>query len=224
MNNIKDKIRKLLALSKSSNENEAALAAKRAQELLEKYNLTIDKVTNEISEILIEFGRETKWKTILLNSCAKAFFSLMVAQVSLNSKGKDILRAYKVYGRPHNIDVTLSMYNWLVSVITQMSRANCKRMRKQKSRNSYKLGMTYSIAEKLLRKNSSYSTDPTNSLIHDLYASERKLIEDYIGESLMTEKSKAENTTAFRKGLIAGQDVNVHDQVNDSSLKQVLIA
>ena len=44
MNNIKDKIQKLLSLSKSPNEHEAAMALQKAQDLLKKYNLSMEEV------------------------------------------------------------------------------------------------------------------------------------------------------------------------------------
>lgn len=44
MNAIKEKIKKLLSLSKSPNEHEAALALHKAQELLRKYNLSMEEV------------------------------------------------------------------------------------------------------------------------------------------------------------------------------------
>ena len=43
-NPIVDKIRKLMALSKSSNEHEAALAAQRCQELLAEHNLSMAEI------------------------------------------------------------------------------------------------------------------------------------------------------------------------------------
>ena len=46
MDTIKDKIRKLLSLSKSSNEHEAALALHKAQKLLRKYNLSTEEIFN----------------------------------------------------------------------------------------------------------------------------------------------------------------------------------
>ena len=44
-----DKIRKLLRLSRSSNEHEAAAAAAKAQELLSEYNLSLDSMITEES-------------------------------------------------------------------------------------------------------------------------------------------------------------------------------
>jgi hypothetical protein len=45
-----EKIQKLLALATSDNENEAQMAAKRAQELLLKYNLKLTDVELEEGE------------------------------------------------------------------------------------------------------------------------------------------------------------------------------
>lgn len=50
---ILEKIRKLLALSESPNEYEAALAAARARALLDKYDLSMDEVEVRAEEVLL---------------------------------------------------------------------------------------------------------------------------------------------------------------------------
>lgn len=50
---ILEKIRKLLALSESPNEHEAALAAARARALLDKYDLSMDEVDIKAEEVLL---------------------------------------------------------------------------------------------------------------------------------------------------------------------------
>ena len=47
-----DKIRKLMALSHSPNEHEAALAAARAREILDKYDLSLTEVEMSGEEII----------------------------------------------------------------------------------------------------------------------------------------------------------------------------
>ena len=41
------KIRKLLSLAQSNNVNEAALALKRAHDILDKYHLTLEEISKE---------------------------------------------------------------------------------------------------------------------------------------------------------------------------------
>lgn len=84
--NIKDKIKKLLRLANSSNENEAKLAMKKAQELLAKHKLKISDVEGkELKVEKLETGiyfssRKDRWrgdliKVISKNYCVEAYMS-----------------------------------------------------------------------------------------------------------------------------------------------------
>jgi hypothetical protein len=74
-----DKVKKLLRLGKSTNQNEAALAAAMAAELMAKHNLAIESIdlgTNEqvqVDAVVINSDtRKVYWRTILINGCAKS--------------------------------------------------------------------------------------------------------------------------------------------------------
>jgi len=73
-----DKIKKLMALSHSPNEHEAALAAARAREMLDKYDLSLTEVERNDEEIIehkVDTGtREPRlWMGRLAVSVSKAF-------------------------------------------------------------------------------------------------------------------------------------------------------
>lgn len=83
---ILEKIRKCLALSASSNENEAAVAAAKAADLLHKYSLSMSDIIEtdkldqpEITEAVARFGAEDdsmkhQWIVVLANAVAKTCF------------------------------------------------------------------------------------------------------------------------------------------------------
>jgi hypothetical protein len=80
MNNIekiKSKIKKLLALSKSPNANEAVAALQMARELMEKYNIGVESVSQcdtSKEELKGNSGeRPLKYELILVSCIAKAF-------------------------------------------------------------------------------------------------------------------------------------------------------
>lgn len=77
---IQDTIRKLLALSQSSNENEAQAALLKAQELLAKYHLSLEEIQDqeEIDHTVIEESADKKahrtpWKRSLASCIADNF-------------------------------------------------------------------------------------------------------------------------------------------------------
>lgn len=71
------KIKKLLALSKSCNKHEAALALQRAQELMAKYNISaLDVELSSIKEVASKAGTKNnipRWKCDLAHVIADAF-------------------------------------------------------------------------------------------------------------------------------------------------------
>jgi hypothetical protein len=81
---VMSKIRKLFALTRSSNEHEAALAASRAREMLSRHNLDMEEVLErgETSDELKatqqglkagKYGRVDKWQQSLFAGVARAF-------------------------------------------------------------------------------------------------------------------------------------------------------
>jgi len=76
-----DKVRKLFELAKSSNENEAALAAVKARELLSKYNLAmadlpVEEINSsiEVSEAFVDPGRVVRnWVRGLIVHVSRGF-------------------------------------------------------------------------------------------------------------------------------------------------------
>lgn len=71
------KIKKCLALSKSSNEHEAAAALRIAQELMEKYDVSENQIlASEVSEQRVKSGarrRPVNWEAILTDNICRAF-------------------------------------------------------------------------------------------------------------------------------------------------------
>jgi hypothetical protein len=104
------KIKKLMALSKSSNENEAALAAAKAQELLVKYNIEMSQVEN------VKLDRE---ETRLVNDF-KELFGLNVIEwkrdlafaVAKGNLCKGVYSGKGMYflGKKANVEVAQFMY------------------------------------------------------------------------------------------------------------------
>ncbi len=76
-NEVFEKIKKLMALSQSSNENEASLALKRAQKLMQEYQISMEDVSfseiNEQSESIIPAMRDRVLYTTLASIISKAF-------------------------------------------------------------------------------------------------------------------------------------------------------
>lgn len=120
-------IRKLLALSTSSNPNEAAAAAAKAQELLLKHHLDMSMIeTHEDEADMIAredfVGGDGVWQLSLMSAVAKAYLCRVVRTHERNpsAKGAQFLKRYAVFGRPENIEITKYLYTYLQREIKRL--------------------------------------------------------------------------------------------------------
>lgn len=114
---IHDTIRKLLALSQSSNENEAQAALLKAQELLAKYHFNLDEIKDqeEIDHEVIEEDADKKaHRTPWKRSLAKC--------IANNFRCESYFRGYDTYstifvGKQADIDVCKEVYSAAIRFI-----------------------------------------------------------------------------------------------------------
>ena len=119
ISHILDKIKKLLALSTSSNPNEAASAAAKAQVLLAQYNLELSQVethsgeTSDYCQQDIVVGGVSRWRKTLMLVLARPNFCAVVSY-----KGMERI---SIVGEPHNIEVVKYLYEYLVQQLEPMA-------------------------------------------------------------------------------------------------------
>lgn len=154
---ILEKIRKLLRLSRSDNEHEAAAAAAKAQQLLSEHNLTVGNITPE--QAAREFTashahRKTRqrlelWAHKLAAAAASAFdckyyHNLATGETSFVGCGPDPDVCGWTYGY---------LYKALLALASAYMRGPAKRLRATRSkamaRNSYLAGAVYMIGMRL---------------------------------------------------------------------------
>lgn len=148
-----ERIRKSLALSASSNPNEAAAAMATAHRLLAEHNLSIDEVTMDLTDdgLVIEseginIGNKN-WRWRVWNRTATANYCTTYAYEGWNRK------TLHVVGRPTNVAATRDMAKWLCERLDAMGRA-CQRSRPygysaHTWRNSYLTGAVGVLASRL---------------------------------------------------------------------------
>lgn len=124
MQDILDRIAKLLALATSPNEHEAVAAATKAQELLLEHNLHLEDIKSEHKspDLLIEqveidsYSRRVYWKGFLANVIADANFCKMWWM-----GGRMI-----VVGRNHNVAIVKSLYEYLTTTVERLAAEGVK--------------------------------------------------------------------------------------------------
>lgn len=137
--NIVDKIRKVLALSNSPNENEAAAAAEKVQTMLAEYNLSLSDIKDEDDSadesIVIDSGDVTTalpWRRPLALAVAKMYFCDYfyttvpytktndgAGNVKYSKQASDI---HNFVGAVHNVAVARVMFMYLNETIDRLAK------------------------------------------------------------------------------------------------------
>lgn len=151
------KIQKLLALSKSPNQNEAQNAMLKAQKLLIKYKLSLQEVESFSKEnVKIEdFRTEQKfrgksWKSNLAKVIADNFRCFMY----FNTESYKVHRVC-FYGKEEDVIISNIMFEYAVKWINLEGNKLVKRMKQDKRRkyfdgikNDYALGFIFGLEER----------------------------------------------------------------------------
>ncbi|MBD2629169.1 DUF2786 domain-containing protein [Trichormus variabilis] len=140
-----NKIRKLLALSDSPNENEAIVAAQKANELLVKYNISLGDVHSSEStfskQVVYVYKKATSWKGQL---CAGvAFFNFCVAYECRF----DGLSATILYGRDANVITGKLQWEYLVDVVEKLTVKSG--FQGLSAKNAFRMGCAVRIANRM---------------------------------------------------------------------------
>lgn len=120
-NKIVDRCRKLLALTESPNEHEAALAMETLNRFLTEHNLSIADLEKKgakappVGEHGYDLGKAAfKWKLDLAEGIAEHYYCAAI----VNRKIKTI----SFVGRPDNVEALQMLYAWVIDQIKELSR------------------------------------------------------------------------------------------------------
>lgn len=225
------KIRKLLALSKSPNEFEAASALSKAQELLDKSSLSLSEVEDfKISDIepflVASKSRYPYWEQLLFTRLAKE------SDLFPYSELRDRKVSLWVVGREQDIEVYGYFLNFLKRTILALSDKAIFRERKSvrqwdrrkafKFRNSFGVGAVTKICERMhaLREKRLDSNGACKALI----VVKNKEVEDWVSENLATTRRNRTMDLSRRgyiKGYLAGSDVSLREGMTNLSRSQI---
>lgn len=153
MNELYNKIQKLLSLGTGSVQgNEAEVALKMANDLMQKHNITMSELNAASREEelgkLEKFSNGDKaykiWERILMSSLAKLFD----CRVVMSSLPGTTRKTMYIVGRESNTRTAQLMYNWIHDKTMQEARERFGS--KTSMRNSYCVGVAQAISNKVL--------------------------------------------------------------------------
>lgn len=214
-----DLIKKLLALSHSPNEHEAALAASKAQGLLFKHKLSMAEVEihtkgqekPQVGDISLDVEgprKDGKWRPTLINAVARYNFCRAI-----------LITDHKVaiIGQQEDVEVVRELYNWLVIQIDDLARRACYSYRGHSRIPTFKrafyTGCVVVVRGKLYENWRGFSRQSDSA--YALVVRSQTLVTSYITHKfgpLRSVRRRMANGSwdGFKEGKAAGEKIDIH--------------
>ncbi|WP_419787241.1 DUF2786 domain-containing protein [Pseudodesulfovibrio sp.] len=213
------RIQKLLSLSTSDNEHEAAAAAAKVQALLSKYNLEMSDIPGQNHQAQTAEKAKTKTRQRLEQ------WAFNLAQATAHAFDCDYFHSSSGYtifvGVGADQEVCAWTYQYLYKTLLRMGstylREKQRRLRSNRSksiaRSSYLKGLVFTISQRLERQKA--DTPITESSLVPLKAS---AIEAAMPDNLKTRKFKGPKMREndFMNGMLDGRFIPISSPLNGS--------
>ena len=213
MENIKDKIQKLLNLATSDNEHEATLALAKATELMNKWNLdqaTVQGTKIETTEIYMPFYKWTSENQVLVNLLAKLCDGFCL--FGSGNKQQDRFAKILISGRPRDLENFRYLYDfintkmWKESEKYKLKIRNSNQGKNNLEVKSFRIGFLKKIEEKLIASKHEFFT-VNKALVSIDSETKRKEAEDFLRGSIKKIKEQVQRISTINKHLEAGKNI-----------------
>jgi hypothetical protein len=244
LDKVMEKIRKLMRMTESPNENEAAVAAGKAQALLAEYNLSLSDVRTEKSKdprFVTDEEIATAiqpWRRLIGNSVAALYFcKYMFYSFDKHPKGWARKDRHMFVGAAHNIEVAKMMFVYLMNATERLAKEGAKKV-PASERDRYTRSFCWACSSRLagrihLRieaaKQGGIKSETTGKnlpALLDAYEQNKKQLMEYIkreghGEDPphATLKGSYGSDEGLEDGIRAGDKIGLDPQVGQSSTK-----
>jgi hypothetical protein len=197
---IKDKIRKLLALSKSDNENEAAAALEKANNLLAEYEL--DESALRFEQVSVKSTKTfVKWRTVVANAVSWLYGCYNYID---GDKG-----VFTFTGEGINSFMAGEMFDYLIQTIERCAKKAIRKNAKLKFRRDFKYGMASRLYNRIIEMGKACS-----------WLSDREIkkeeAEEYVKSLIKLSECKGKksnfNKRALARGHLYGDNVSLARQ------------
>ena len=212
------RVRKLLALATSPNPHEAALAAARAQALIEAHRLQAwldaerreeedpDPIVDAQGEPLEAGRRIRKWKVVLASTLAEANGCMAYTR----DRGSE--QAIVLVGRGRDRAAVVELWGWLVRRIEWLSATHGAGRHRQ-WHEAFRIGVVDAIAARLREGNDEARAelDATALVVVEPAAAAHSEALDRVAEGLGLGAGRAlrVDARAWQRGKAAGEDVEL---------------
>ena len=219
MSTIEDRIRKLLALADSPNENEAAAAAEKAQALMLRYGIELATVAASAGERLavdehVVDGRVDPWRRMLADAVARSAGGEIVW--APDGYGRSLGKIF-FYGPSGTVGGMIELYRYLEAQLVVISAAAAATRRERRVhgrtwRNSFLLGAVGRLGQRLdaRRAKTAETAENGRALVLVRTAVDRK-IERRWPELESSRYRASVARSAYEEGGHAGKHVDLGD-------------
>ena len=210
LNDVKSRIQKLLRLSKSPNEHEAAQALQFANKLMEEYKLT--EAECRLYEQIHVKGtkRKSAWRDIIASHVGW-LYSCMLIHAYCDGE-KIFIGDY--------IDAFLAgeMYKYLCKSVERIAKTSIRKNAKNRYRDSFKCGCAANICCRIreMGKNCSWAPEREKNI---------QFAKEYTHSIMNLEKDDAKktkmNSKAYMRGIDKGQSISLNKQATASAGRMI---
>jgi hypothetical protein len=197
---VKRRVKKLLALSKSPNENGAVAALEKARTLMEEYRLT-EGGCLYAEERVPATKRLSKWRTVLSNAVARLY---CCATYRGTATGNIIF-----YGESFDAFIAGEMYRCLSKTVDRMARQNIRKNASMKYREKYRLGMACRLNARMYDLGAAAAWMETRG---SKLRAVKEALEKEITIVTKDLKITGRGDNAFKRGAAAGDGVSLNRQ------------
>jgi len=207
---IKDKVRKLLALSKSDNENEAAIALEKANELISKFEL--DESALRFKSISIKSSKiYVAWRTVVANAVSWLYCCHKYRQTNDG--------VFIFTGEELDAFLAGEMFEYLIKTIERSAKKAVRKNAKLKFRRDFKFGMASRLYDRIMELGEACSWAPHRNM--KLEEAEEFVKRSVVLHNHNVKKQNNWNRTALAKGLSHGNNVLLVRQAGHAPVLQI---
>jgi ribosomal protein S20 len=209
LENIKTKIKKLLALSKSDNENEATVALEKANKLIEQFGL--DKESLHFETVCSKATKTySKWRTLLSSNIAWLYGCYQYRKCETGT--------FVFTGESLDAFMAGEMFTYLHNTINRCAKKVIHKNAKYKFRQDFKYGMALRICIRIHELGDSCSWSPHRETKIE---KAKNLIERSIKITTTEHKEIKLNRSAVNKGALYGDGVSLARQAGFTPVPQL---
>ena len=229
-----EKVRKILALSNSANENEARLALETAVRLMQRHELAeseIELQQDDLTYVIISLARRRVcfYQRLIASLLSRYFNVRLVCSKLYDAAADQTYRTFEVFGRRECVAVVEHCYHFLENRLAVLWQEHCRSqpgpMRGERS--SFYCGVLHGFEETLKVVHGAAETPkPDTSAArrrvepHTLPVPANSLVDAFIGRRHPRLRSVGSRKTLvdreiFSKGMAAGREIRLRDAVSN---------